>query len=340
MKNFILKLKGILLKHIPSKIKKTLKFFQHEISFNSLIEDRLFLPLTDLEGLTKDIPHEAHSINEINGINIFYGIAQTIKHYVGLPESYSLKANYTHMFYGMPWHGDLDNRLPVCLVWSDAMREEFLKCTKKPVFTVGPPIAYAPNLYSEQKILAEKYRLGRNALIFPAHSTHYIEAQFDIDALLDKARMLNEQFDSVRFCIYWKDYLSGKSQAFLESEFECVTAGHIYDPLFYSRLKALLSTADHTFGNSVGTHIGLSIGLGIPHTIFPSKIEYTKPYYTQNDKYTKNFIAFSKLFISDYSTISEEQVNVVNRYFGFSQKKSPGEFREILQTAEYLYHKN
>lgn len=141
------------------------------------------------------------------------------------------------------------------------MREEFLKCTKRPIIAVGPPIVYAPNLYSDQKIFAEKQRLGKNALIFPAHSTHHIEARFNTSALLDKARILNTQFDSVRFCIYWKDYLSGKSQAFLESEFECVTAGHIYDPLFYSRLKALFSIADHTFGNSAGTHIGLSIGV-------------------------------------------------------------------------------
>ena len=307
MKKIFLRIRRLLAKYIPPKIKKTLNFFQHEIPFNSLIEDRLFLPLTDLEALTKDIPHETHTIYEINGVNTFYGIAQTIKHYVGFPESYSLKVNYTHMFYGRPWCGDLDNRLPICLVWSDAMREEFLKCTKKPVITVGPPIVYAPNLYSDQEIEAEKRRLGRNALIFPAHSTHHSEARFDTSVLLEKAQLLNKQFDSVRFCIYWKDYLSGKSQAFLESGFECVTAGHIYDPLFYSRLKTLLSIADHTFGNSVGTHIGLSIGLGIPHTIFPSKIDCTNPYYMPNDKYTKNFIAFSELFISNNSIISQEQ---------------------------------
>ena len=327
-------------KLIPRSIKKGIKHYASDLFFNKTIEQRIFLPVTDVYNLSQDISRCILPTEELSIHNAFYGIAQVLKHYVGLPESYGLKAAYTHIFYGQPSRDDYDAPVPVCLAWGDPMRKEILNYTKKTVFAVGPPLAYAQNLYDQQKIAEEKARLGRNAVIFPAHSTHHFQAEYSPNFLLELARDLKKQFNSVRFCIYWKDCLSGNAKEFLESEFECVTAGHIFDPLFFSRLKAILSVADHTFGNTFGTHSGLSIGMNVPHTIFYQKIVHSDSCDKEGDKYMLKFAEFCELFSEITPVVTAKQKEIVDRYWGFSDIKTPGELRKILQFAEERYQEN
>ena len=328
-------------KIIPQNIKRGIKHYASDLFFNKAIEQRIFLPVTDVHRLSQDISSRILPTQELSVHNAFYGIAQVLKHYVGLPESYGLKAAYTHIFYGHPSKDDYDAPVPVCFAWGDPMREEILNYTKKPVFAVGPPMAYARNLYGQQEIAEEKRRLGKNAVIFPAHSTHHFQALYNPNFLLELARDLKKQFNSVRFCIYWKDCLSGNAKEFIESEFECVTAGHIFDPLFFSRLKAILSVADHTFGNTLGTHSGLSIGMNVPHTIFYQKTaNVSDSCYTKNDKYMQIFAEFHELFSELTPAVTVKQKKIVDRYWGFSDIKTPGELRKILQFAEERHQEN
>lgn len=328
-------------KIIPQNIKRGIKRCASGLLFNKAIEKRIFLPITDVHSLSQDISFRILPTQELSAHNAFYGIAPVLKHYVGLPESYGLKVAYTHIFYGYPSRDDYDTPVSVCFAWGDPMREELLNHTKKPVFAVGPPMAYAQNLYDEQKIAEEKARLGKNAVIFPAHSTHHFQASYNPNFLLELAQNLKKQFNSVRFCIYWKDYLSGNAKEFMESEFECVTAGHIFDPLFFSRLKAIFSVADHTFSNTLGTHSGLSIGMNVPHTIFYQEIARGfDSCYKKNDKYMQKFAEFYELFSDSIPIVTAKQKEIVDRYWGFSNIKTPGELRKILQFAEEQYRES
>ena len=328
-------------KNIPSRIKRTIDFYKRDFLFDIMVEKRLFLPVNDISNLSLDIPLSIMPKHELGAANVFYGIAQIIKSYAQVPERYSLKCTYTHMFYGRPWKSDFDSSLPICMVWGDAMRNAFMEYTTKPIFTVGPPICYAQCLYSQKEIADEKKRLGKNALIFPAHSTHYANTIYSPSFLLKKARWLKNDFDSIRFCIYWKDYILGNAKAFLESEFECITAGHIFDPLFLPRLKAIISVADHTFGNALGSHSGLSIGMNVPHSIFYQKLSHSGDiYYAKADEYVRELKKLSELFYEYSSVITAEQKKVVDNYWGFSNVKEPGELRQIFQFAEESYQKN
>lgn len=218
------------------------------------------------------------------------------------------------------------------------MRKAVLEVTDKKVITIGPPISYAVSIYDDGAVSKEKERLGKNALILPAHSTHFIQAIYPANFLLAKARELRQHFDSVRFCLYWKDILSGSARPFLESEYECVTAGHIFDPMFYPRLKGILSVADHTFSNTFGTQAGLSVGLNIPHTIFLQSVAYGGDfYYKFDDPVYKEFFKMEELFCHDTGEITSEQKKFADEYYGFSQVKTPSQLRILFEAAESLY---
>ena len=66
----------------------------------------------------------------------------------------------------------------------------------------------------------------------------------------------------------------GHTETYLEHGFECVTAGHIYDPFFLSRLKSIIDLATITTSNEIGTHIGYCIFMGKPHYFYNSSVEY------------------------------------------------------------------
>lgn len=330
-------LKRIIKKCLPASLLQARRSLIDN-KFSVITSERMFLPVTAVEALSKDIALSSLPPREIHNSNNFYGLGDILKQYAGLPAQYSLKAVYTHIFYGRPWNGDLDSSLPVFLVWGDPMRKEFAARTNKQVFSIGPPLHYAVSIYDEKMVSFEKTRLGKNALIFPAHSTHLIQTIYPTDLLLKKAQELRQHFDSVRFCLYWKDILSGSARPFLESEYECVTAGHMFDPMFYSRLKGLLFVADHTYSNSFGTQAGLSVGLNIPHTIFLQDLHHEGDiYYKKSDPFLKIFVQFAELFCQNSDVITSRQKDFTKEYYGLAQVKTPSQLRRIFEHAESLY---
>lgn len=332
-------------KMVKSSVKKILpkeffrfRSFRHDQQYHSLVADRIFSPVTDVHKLAEDIPIHALPQAELHLNNLFYGLSNLLQQFAGVPSYYNIKAAYTHIFYGKPWTGDTHAPFPLLLVWGEPMRKAFSEVTDKKVVAIGPPISYAVSIYDDEAVLKEKERLGKNALIFPAHSTHFIQAVYPVDFLLAKARELRQHFDSVRFCLYWKDILSGSACPFLESEYECVTAGHMFDPMFYPRLKGILSVADQTFSNIFGTQAGFSVGLNVPHTIFAQDICHEGDlYYKKIDPFCEKIIQISECFYKDTGVITFQQRRIIDEYYGFSQVKTPSQLRGLFESAENLY---
>ena len=324
-------------------LKKQVRALSWDTAYNTLVSERVFLPLTDLAGLCRDIPITRLPKKECYFNNHFYGMEQVIKKYVGLPEPYTIKASYTHYPSSDVWVKDLEGEHPVCLVWGDTSLKAYAGLTHKPVYAVGPPIAYAQSLYGPEQAGAEKTRLGKNALIFPSHSAHGETSHYDPLLLVEKAKALRGHYDTVRFCIYWRDYQVGRAKTFVESGFECVSAGHMFDPLFLPRLKSLLLLASHTYGNSYGSHMGLSVGLGVPHTLLrqPVKVNLganvSAERQAQRTALEKELALIEAVFAVPSDTITPEQQHLVDTEWGFRHVHTPEALRQLLHHAENLY---
>ncbi|PID87931.1 MAG: hypothetical protein CSB06_02375 [Bacteroidia bacterium] len=216
-----------------------------------------------------------------------------------------------------------------------------------PVLKTGPYIRYAPLLYSSKKMDAMKQELGRTLLVFPAHSVKAVQAHFDIEKLIQDIQKKEKGFDSVLVCLHWQDIAAGREKEYLAAGYKIVTAGHINDLFFLSRLKTIIALADYTMSNSLGTHVPYCLAEGKPHLIIKQRAYYKKREDKEGKKYRKDLEKFeekdkqaSQKAINKISShfeeyvpkITEDQKQTANYLWGLNETKTPEELRLLLQS--------
>ena len=287
-----------------------------------------------------------------------YFIKSTLKEYAGLPVDYEIKAfvehaaqlsNFTEL--GFQVHPSLPS-----IVFS-SFRVSVIEGVpgNHGAYAVGPIIAYAKSALPNDKLNVEKERLGKNLLVFPAHSVLGMKQLYDIDAFCRKIREIALDYDSVRVCLYWKDVLLGTAEEYKKYGFEVVTAGHYYDPMFMPRLKSIIQTSTMTMSNDLGTHVGYSIFLKKPHLLLKSELNVGKirgddkglserhiyAYKTVKKKIKNSDInLISRLLSKNQEFITEDQYNLMNKYWGYDQIKTPKQLRKLLLEIEGEYQLN
>ena len=288
-----------------------------------------------------------------------YSIRYLLNQYAGMPNDYPIRGSIEHapqLSKLLTGGFSIHNSLPsiVC----SKFRVELIESIEgnHGAYAIGPHIAYANHAYDEKKIIEEKDRLGKNLLVFPAHSIQGLDANYDIEEFINKIKIIGEDFDSIRICLFWKDILEGKYKHYLNDEFELVTAGNFYDPMFLPRLKTIIETSTVTMSNSLGTHVGYCVFMNKPHYIHSSEVHLEK---SKNDgeKISNHQYKFSQKFkesldndeninnlIQEFSTyqetISKKQYAFINYYWGIDQIKSSKEIRDLIYLLDGKYNYN
>jgi hypothetical protein len=308
---------------------KALRIFLYKKTSN-IIKSRKKLEITDIDNISADISQNkffAYTPEKYTQ-NDYYGIATNLKKYSGLPYSRSLDYAIEHGidFYSDGSSYDIHSTARGILTFSKYREERLKKATPKEIHCIGPYIHYAPHYLSNKNLEREKKRLGKNFLVFPAHSTPGVDSEFDIDKFCTYLKKISRGFDSVRVCLYWKDILMGRDKPYKKHGFECVTAGHIYDPMFLSRLKSIIEVSAMTATNGVGTHIGYCILMGKPVYYFKQEVKLNKDLFFQNDDTDPVTNAFSKFS----QKINSKQIQIIDYYWGLKCVKTPKELKKIL----------
>lgn len=303
--------------------------------------------MTALDELTRDLRDHAADrelkTSEVHNQNDFYGNAAVLKDFMGWPSNVSLAVSLPH---GVRWqdHGfwELDFREEhrIALVpggyRADVLRPQI---PQRPV-PVGPYIHYARPLWSPAEMAQVRQQTGRVVLAFPAHSTHWVDADYDVERFARQLRSEYPDFNTILICLYWKDVLRGMAERYEALGLRCVTAGHIYDPLFLRRLRTLLELADTTAGMTIGTQLGYAIHLGKPHRLFLQNIAHVShgPGLLRLPAGQKrvDFERFEALFSPPGEQITTAQRELVEKHWGLSCTKSPAELRQICEEAERL----
>lgn len=304
--------------------------------------------LTGLYELAKDRPL---TTNEIHSSNDFYGNATILKNYAGYPKDYKIKSAVEHGPFGagFVWDTDINSPLPSILCFTSYRFPVLRQRTNKALFSIGPIMHYAPHLLNENSIDLEKKRLGKNLLVFPPHSTHWVNANYDIHDYCKLLEEFGKDFNQIRICLYWKDILRGLAEEYSLHGFECVTAGHIYDPLFLSRLKTIIELSSFTTSCANGTHIMYCILMGKPHFLMKVDVVRTaekkeiieRDTPNPNSKDNKKMVAeIWKAFSEIYNYVTPEQEEIAKRYWGMGENKSADEIRILFEITEDLYQKD
>lgn len=296
------------------------------------------LSLQSIEELSEDIPLFT---NELHVQNDFYGHAAILKKFVGFKKSYIIKAAIEHgIFFAIDfWDMDVNAPFPAIFTMSNERKLFLEKVSDKKVFAIGPYINYAEHALSEKQLINEKKRLGNNMLIFPAHSSHRVDTNYNFDILLDQINKIGKDFDSIRICLYWKDILRGFDKFFKEKGFECVSAGHIFDPMFLPRLKSIIELSTATASNLFGTHVGYSIFMNKPHYLFAQQVDFIGPHEDIGDGIEDKNLEFERIFGQLCDKITQEQYDYINKFWGLTEIKPKEEVKAILFEIEEDYKK-
>ena len=272
----------------------------------------------------------------------FYGHAALFKRFAGRHPSRSLRVSIEHglRFNTSYWVGDYSAGQTVAFVASKWRRQVVQGRVDKVIHPVGPYIHYAPGLYPAEDVARVCQKMGKTLVVFPSHSTHWIDSDYDTGAFCRRLQRERDRFETILVCLYWKDVLRGTHRVYQEAGFTCVTAGHMFDPDFLPRLRSLIEVADATVSNSIGTHLGYCLYLGKPHQIIRMDITLT----CEQDECSKQSLVFKnldvdlfyELFSAAPEKITEAQWALANKYWGFESVRSPLQIRLWMEQAEIL----
>ncbi len=222
------------------------------------------------------------------------------------------------------------------------------------IVRIGPRIHYVP---IDQDYLKElKGKLdpsGKTMVLYPAHALHQYKSEYDVDKFLEDAYIFAKDNGIVNMLVslHPSDILHHYDDEYSVRDKKLLLVNGGTDQLqFLPRIKAILSVADITYSNLVGTHTGYSIYMGKPHVI-NSRSEYTNNnelikalYDVDNMEIACNIQAEKDLFArvfngNDPWIINREQKELIEYYFGLSQVKNKDELQKDLDLCESLYKK-
>lgn len=307
--------------------------------FKKEMEKRSKMKLTNITDLSKHVSMFSPYTNEFQKTNDWYGHASTFKKYLDLPNNYVFNCVIEHGMYFSDQVADieLESKLPFFLTYSPYRVNIFKNKYGLRAYAIGPFIRYSRNYLTKRQLRSEKKRLGKTILYFPSHSSMGITDNYNQETSIEKIKGISKGFDTIRICMYWKDVLSGKHLFYQNLGFECVTAGHILDPLFLPRLKSIIQTSDLTISNDASSPLSYSIYMNKPHIIFYQRpnIFKTNYYrtimqsYWKSEPYKEIISEFSKIEFS----ITSKQRRLMNIFCGLNSTKSKERLKNIIINA-------
>lgn len=204
----------------------------------------------------------------------------------------------------------------------EVLKEYFGEGFNKRIVPVGPYITYADHHLSKKKRQRIKKQWGRVLLVFPSHSSSEGETSFDYDTWLSQIDKRASNYDTVIVSLFWLDVYNGNHKKYQEKGYLLACCGNRFDPRFLSRQKDMISLADMTMSNDIGTHVGYCIAMGKPHYIYHQEVKYEAKNDKDKDTDTvsaNRHIEYKELF-SLFSEFKEEitpdQVKAVKYYWG------------------------
>ncbi len=310
--------------------------------FKREVERRSKSDIFDYKTIAQPLPKCYYEICTDNNC---FGIGWSLRNYAGLMTKPYISAMVEHGYFFGKYVQDLErvtfaNKI---LTFSDVRKSILESEIKgKEIISIGPYIHYAPQYYDEIRLKKEKQKLGKVLLVFFSHSATGVSVSFDLDYIIDKINTIKNDFDTVVVSLFWSDINPTIEERLIKEGYKIFSSGHRFDYYFLSRQKTMISLADMTMSNSVGTHLAYCTYLKKPHWLIKQEIKETALNKTgeanisiannisDEDEASKEIDLFYKT-LSEYSKeLSSSQIDVCNKYFGLKCIKTPDEIKEII----------
>lgn len=201
---------------------------------------------------------------------------------------------------------------------------------------IGFSFLYAMNDFSTLYPTEDLNASRTGTVVFPAHSSHHIIAEFDYQSYADELIRLPDKYHPVVVCMYWKDWLIGRARPFLDRGLPVVSAGHIYDDLFQYRLYDICRHFRFATSNILGTHLFSSVKAGCSFFLTGRDcgISYSNllnmPFEASCSNPTETKRLAHELFNKPVNLVTSRQLEFVDSCIGTAYFRGKKEMRSIL----------
>ena len=212
------------------------------------------------------------------------------------------------------------------------------------IVRVGPRIHYAPtDLAYKEYIKSKLLPDSKTMTLYPAHAIHDDSHSFNtkgfIDEALEVANSLN--IKNILVSLHPIDLAHGVELQYQGMNMIVVSGGSSNEG-FLPRLKAIMELSDLTYSNALGTHVGYSIYMGTPHILSTSsnpprsKCEFSSN--VTNRIYQERTLFENVFSGKDGMSITKEQIDLCDYYWGFSHVKSSELlYRELSNCKNHFF---
>lgn len=231
----------------------------------------------------KASPRYGKGMFELAGVGSesrYYGHLKALAEYAGIPYEESFRLQLPYVEHGIRFQRDMPPackmRSTHCVIAQGGYLKDLISSVLPgaPQFTVGPYIHYAKPWLSEDDLVKAKKIVGRNLLVFPAHTIEEETKGFNEERLVREiASFAREGFNNIICCFYWNDVDSSLVDRVRSVGAIPVSAGMRGDCNFIRRLRSIIQISDAAAGNSLGTHIGYCLYLGVPYRWLGAKCD-------------------------------------------------------------------
>ncbi len=309
--------------------------YKNNKGHNTQVSLRENTSIFDIATLTAEMPISAKELSRDNSL---YGTGDALLSY----------SNYKKDIMGIIEHGvNFSNSVPPegavdglngIITFNqrrvDILREHY----DVKIYKIGPYIHYCSPLFSNEIIAQEKQKNGKTLVVFPSHSIKGVHSNYDEQDLIARIDHVKKEygFDTVLLSFYFVDINNGAHIPFEKHGFKIITPGHKNDKNYLRRLKYIISLADVTMSNEIGTILGYCIYLNKPHYLYVQEIKYTghnasKEFYDERLRTYKISEAEINAVFNFYSEeISDAQLDIYEKYWGATEIKSEQEIFNIL----------
>lgn len=290
------------------------------------------LTVRELEDLCLE---KQHSPVEQFVPNCFYGNSFILKAYACLDQAMSLPlvlphgVNLSHE----PWQIELNSVNDLLLCHSDIQAIDYREISdKKRVIPIGAPYLYASRLVSRYGHYRK--RNEGSMIVFPAHSTHHLTAEFQEDQLMALLKEISKNSEVI-ICLYWRDIQLGRHHRYIREGFDVTTCGHMYEEMFLIRLAVLLQSHTSCLINRLGSCAFYAAVDGLDVSILSQNIEYSAENKDMKSEITGvhnawHAVAFNETFTYPAQIKRSKQFEVASAALGMNSMRNSKELGQLL----------
>lgn len=303
--------------------------------------------LASQENIEKLCAERTLETSEIFVANAWYGMSRILKEYVGIPQEQSLKVVIPHGICLSPthvWEEEVRSSLPAIYCYPAYRETIYLKSSQDYQNSQATFLSASPFVYLTELLKNGPKPTRKGTLFFPPHSTGLVTVQMDLEALAEQLVQLDEEYQPVTVCVYWKDFNLGLHQPFQKKGLPIASAGHIYDSDFLFRLYHLFSLHKYAASTTLGSHIFYAVQSGCSYFHLDTNLKVSHT--AKTPELVKQDVAripnsseeeIQSVFARPHPEITVDRKQLVARYLGTQYFKSPQALRQQLLCAETLY---